>query len=240
MTARMTDRGLRVLIVLGTSTGGIGQHVRSLVDGLVARGHRVVVAARPRPSELLRFTAVGARFVAAPSAYHSVPATSPSRASWPLGQGADVVHAHGFRAGLVALAPAPGTAGRSRASRTGVPLVVTWHNQVLATGLTGAAMHRVEALVARGATLSLGASEDLVRQARSVQADGRGSVLWRRRVPAGSSVTGRSVRSELAVGECTDGPGSRTAAPAEGLPDVGASPRSAQQSLGAAGAGGRR
>ncbi len=165
----MTDPRLRVLLVLGTSTGGIGQHVRSLAQGLVVRGHRVVVAGPAETDELFDFSAHGARFVPAaigvtPSPHDLVVARSLSR--WV--RGADVVHAHGFRAGAVALS---GGAGRgwpvAGVRSAGVPLVVTWHNQVLAGGVKGNVMHRVEAMVARGATVSLGASADLVDQARA-------------------------------------------------------------------------
>ena len=66
MTVAMTERRLRVLIVLGTSTGGIGQHVRSLAAGVVARGHLVVVAGPRETESTFSFTEVGARFVEAP------------------------------------------------------------------------------------------------------------------------------------------------------------------------------
>ena len=36
---------MKVLLVLGTSTGGVGRHVHDLVEGLVAAGDEVVVAA---------------------------------------------------------------------------------------------------------------------------------------------------------------------------------------------------
>ena len=163
----MTERRLRVLLVLGTSTGGIGQHVRSLAQGLFERHHHVVVAGPPETDQLFGFGTLGARFVATPIGLTPTPrdlAVARQLGRWV--HGADVVHAHGFRAGLVALASGAGAswpvAGVRRAS---VPLIVTWHNQVLATGVRGAAMHRAEQVVARGASLNLGASSDLVRQA---------------------------------------------------------------------------
>lgn len=163
----MIERGLRVLIVLGTSTGGIGRHVRSLVGGLVGRGHQVVVAGPSDTESLFSFTAAGARFVEAeigvtPSARDLVVARMLGR--WV--KGADVVHAHGFRAGLVALSAGAGKGWPVAGVRAqGVPLVVTWHNQILAGGLRGQVMHGVEGMVARRASLSLGASADLVTQA---------------------------------------------------------------------------
>lgn len=198
MTAREKRPGLRVLMVLGTSTGGIGQHVRSLVERLMRQGHRVVVCGPAETGELFGFEATGARFVPAAIGTRLGPhdvAVARQLRRWV--RGADVVHAHGFRAGLVALASG---AGRRPAGRRRPPLVVTWHNQVLATGLTGAAMHSAEALVARGATLSLGASEDLVRQARRWGGRARlGAVAAPRPGPVERDRA--SVRSELAVGE---------------------------------------
>ncbi|MFL6179207.1 MAG: glycosyltransferase family 4 protein [Actinomycetes bacterium] len=163
----MTEARLRVLLVLGTSTGGIGQHVRSLAHGLVDRHHQVVVAGPFETDQLFAFGTLGARFVSTPIGVTPTPrdlAAARQLGRWV--RGADVVHAHGFRAGLVALASGAGSswpvAGVRRAD---VPLIVTWHNQVLTTGVRGAAMHRAERIVARGASLNLGASSDLVRQA---------------------------------------------------------------------------
>ncbi|MFL6287664.1 MAG: glycosyltransferase family 4 protein [Actinomycetes bacterium] len=163
----MTEARLRVLLVLGTSTGGIGQHVRSLAHGLVDRHHQVVVAGPLETDQLFGFGTLGARFVSTPIGVTPTPrdlAVARQLGRWV--RGADVVHAHGFRAGLVALASGAGSswpvAGVRRAD---VPLIVTWHNQVLTTGVRGAAMHRAERIVARGASLNLGASSDLVRQA---------------------------------------------------------------------------
>ena len=84
--------------------------------------------------------------------------------------------------------------------RTGVPLVVTWHNQVLAGGLKGDLMHRVEGAVARGATLSLGASADLVEAATAA---GGNAVLGPVAAPEprGSTRTRDQVRQELGIGD---------------------------------------
>src|SRR5205823_128097 len=62
------------------------------------------------------------------------------------------VHAHGLRAGLVAALARPG----------GCPLVVTWHNRVMAGGLRAAVYGPLERYVARAADVNLGASADLV------------------------------------------------------------------------------
>ena len=159
---------LRVLLVLGTSTGGIGQHVRSLAAGLVERGHQVVVAGPSDTESVFGFRAAGARFVAAEIGVTPSPrdlAVARALSRWVTG--ADVVHAHGFRAGLVALSAGAGKGFPLAGVRAGQsPLVVTWHNQILASGLKGRLMHAAEGRVARGASLSLGASADLVSQAK--------------------------------------------------------------------------
>lgn len=149
----------KVLLVLGTSTGGIGQHVMSLARGLSRRGDQVTVAAPRTVDELFGFSRSGIRFV--PVAISDRPSDLLSiRALRPWARTADVVHAHGFRAGLVS---ALAGAGRHRA-----PLVVTWHNQVLATGVKGRTLAVIEAAVARHATVTLGASTDLVARAASL------------------------------------------------------------------------
>lgn len=139
-------------LVLGPSTGGIGTHVRMLVTGLTARGWTVRVIGPPATDELFGFAAAGARFTAAPVSRPTAAAVL-RRATADV----DVVHAHGLRAGSVAA-----LAGRR-------PLVVTWHNAVLALG---GVRRRVaaagEAAVARAATVTLAASEDLAARARAL------------------------------------------------------------------------
>jgi glycosyltransferase involved in cell wall biosynthesis len=127
-----------------------------------------VVAGPAQTDQLFGFSTAGARFVEAPIGVAPTPrdlVVARQVGRWV--RGADVVHAHGFRAGLVALTTGAGASlPAAGVRRANVPLVVTWHNQVLATGLRGAMMHRAEQMVARGASLNLGASSDLVHQAR--------------------------------------------------------------------------
>jgi glycosyltransferase involved in cell wall biosynthesis len=151
-----------VALVLGSATGGIGQHVASLARGLLAAGCEVLVCGPAATGELFGFEAAGVAFV--PVEIPANPGAQDAGAIRQLrgalaGRTIDVVHAHGLRAGLVA-----GMARRD------LPLVVTWHNAVLAKGLRGQASALVERVVARNATLSLGASEDLVARAASLGA----------------------------------------------------------------------
>jgi glycosyltransferase involved in cell wall biosynthesis len=141
---------MRILLVMGESTGGIGVHVRSLAKGLRDTGHRAVVLQDLR----------GIRSMAA---------------------GADIVHAHGIRAGAATclalglpLTSPLGSARRrddcDRRDRRRRPrLVVSIHNTPLPDAapshrLLSAALERV---IARRADVVLGASPDLVARAES-------------------------------------------------------------------------
>jgi glycosyltransferase involved in cell wall biosynthesis len=144
-----------VCLVLGTATGGVGAHVRSLALGLVNDGWDVVVCGPRATEDLFGFGAVGAEF----REVH-IGASGDPRAAVALRRathGADLVHAHGLRAATVAV-----LSGRR-------PLVVTWHN--LVTTPSGAGVRRRaldvgEKLVARRADVTLGASPDLVERVR--------------------------------------------------------------------------
>jgi glycosyltransferase involved in cell wall biosynthesis len=149
---------LRVALVLASSTGGIGRHVSSLASGLAARGVAVTVYAPEATGRQFEFGSLGADFV--PIEIPASPQPGDLRAVRDLRRalldsGVELVHAHGLRAGLVA--------GWARAD--GTPLVVTWHNAVLAGGLRGRAYHLLERRVARIADITLGASNDLVDRA---------------------------------------------------------------------------
>jgi glycosyltransferase involved in cell wall biosynthesis len=142
---------MKVAVVMTASAGGIGRHVASLLPRLASRGHQVTVFCPPSTAEI-----------------HGMPATAAGAGVRPLrdllaARAADVVHAHGYKAGLLAIA----------VCRGGPPVVVTWHNAILASTAGASAAQRVRALggrllqrlVARGADLTLGASSDLVAEA---------------------------------------------------------------------------
>ncbi|GAB3982399.1 hypothetical protein GCM10027615_65070 [Plantactinospora veratri] len=150
-----------VALVLASSTGGVGQHVASLARGLVGAGMAVTVCGPAATEEQFRFTATGARFV--PVEIPASPTPADARAVTALRRAlagpVDVVHAHGLRAGLVAVL-----------ARPAAPVVVTWHNAVLVGGLRGRLSRLVERIVARRARVSLGASADLVERAAALGA----------------------------------------------------------------------
>ncbi|GAB2782720.1 glycosyltransferase family 4 protein [Streptomyces daliensis] len=141
--------------VLGGGSADTGTHVRSLTAGLVARGLRVTVCA-PGGAELsYGFTATGASFAPAPARSEPEAVAALRRVC----EDADVVHAHGLQAGLLA-------ALALRRRRRHVPLVVTWHTRGHARGARARLTRMLERRVARSATVVLGVSSDLVARAR--------------------------------------------------------------------------
>jgi len=136
---------VRIVETLSASTGGIGRHVADLAPRLAALGHEVTV--------LCPLATAAAHDLA------GLDVGPPSRLARLAG--VDVVHAHGYKAAAAAL---PWTRLRR------LPLVVTWHNAVLADGVAGRVGRALQVLVARGADLTLGASEDLVATARAAGA----------------------------------------------------------------------
>ncbi|MFJ7272676.1 glycosyltransferase family 4 protein [Streptomyces sp. NPDC099050] len=132
---------LRTVQVLGGVSGGA--HVRSLATGLAARGVRVTVCGPVESEGEYDFTGAGARFT--PDAVSALRAACVE---------ADVVHAHGVRAGMRA---ALALRGRR------VPLVVSWHGAGPGGGRLSLLLERH---VARAAAIVLGASSAQVDLAR--------------------------------------------------------------------------
>jgi len=193
-----------VTLVLATSTGGVGVHVRSLTAELIGRGWDVQVLGPPATDALFGFAAAGARFapvrIGAPVPGRALlRAVRAVRRAVPTGS---VVHAHGLRATVVCVL------ARRR------PLVSTWHNLVLDPAETAGpsrwrarAARRASALIAaagerlaaRGATVSLGASQDLVDRLAALGA--RDARLAPVAAPAAAPTRpAPAVRAELGVG----------------------------------------
>ncbi|MFF0774410.1 glycosyltransferase family 4 protein [Nonomuraea wenchangensis] len=197
---------MRVAFVLGTTSGGTGRHVRMLAEGLTRRGHQVLVAGPRSVEEQFAYGETGARFVEVAVADRPRPAAD-VRAVLALRRvtrDADVVHAHGLRAGALAAlgtwgrrrSPVPlGTSGRRRL------LVVTLHNALTAGGLVGFVYGVLERIVARRADRVLVVSPDLGERMTGLGArDVRAAV-----VPAPplrrAKRTPREVADELGAGE---------------------------------------
>jgi glycosyltransferase involved in cell wall biosynthesis len=138
---------MKIAQLLTASTGGIGRHVASITPRLEQRGHQIRVFCPRVTTEAQRFKELGLDV-------------------WPLGSprrfiGADLVHAHGLKAGWL---------GLPIAWMYRIPLVVTWHNAVLGDGIAPSAARQLQRAVALGADLTLGASHDLVAHARRLGA----------------------------------------------------------------------
>ncbi|MDK9501229.1 glycosyltransferase family 4 protein [Streptomyces katrae] len=179
---------LRAVQVLGGAGAGSSAHVRSLTTGLAARGVRVTVCAPVAAEGEYDFTGAGAEF--------TPDAASALRAAC---AGADVVHAHGIRAGMRAALALRHGLGRGR-GRT-VPLVVTWHGSAPEpAGPLGRLSRLLERHVARAAAVVLGSSSDQVDLARRRGA--RDARLAAVAVPAAAALpdTGKT-RAELGAVE---------------------------------------
>jgi glycosyltransferase involved in cell wall biosynthesis len=159
--------GRRVAEVLATSTGGVGTHLRSVLPALAAAGAGVAVCGPQATEDLFRFTGAGAAFrpVGISAGLAPVADLRAVRARRRATADADLVHAHGLRAGLVAAAARRVRGDRSR------PLVLTLHNALPdGGGLRRRLLQTAEAATIRGADLVLAASEDLAAHARRLGA----------------------------------------------------------------------
>jgi glycosyltransferase involved in cell wall biosynthesis len=151
---------MRVLQVLATSGGGVGRHVRDLATGLAAAGQEVRVAGPAATDAEFGFGAAGLPFAGVEIADRPRPVAD-ARAVLRLrrlARTADVVHAHGLRAGALAVLATRalrGAGGRRPA------VVVTLHNALVSGGRIATVHRLLERVVAR-ADAVLGVSADLV------------------------------------------------------------------------------
>ncbi len=167
MTERSPLQGRRVVEVLATSAGGVGSHIRTIVPAVRAAGATVRVCGAPATEELFRFTATGADFRPVGISAGLAPladgrAVGQLRAAT---EGADLLHAHGLRAGLVAAAARRLSGDRTR------PLVLTLHNALQeSSGAKQRLLRAVEGTTIRAADLVLAVSGDLAANARRLGA----------------------------------------------------------------------
>lgn len=164
----MADRaglaGLRVGLVLATSSGGTGRHVHSLASGLTSRGVEVTLLAPASAAAMFGLDAPGVAYEEWDVADRPRP-SSDLAAVRRLRQAlrrVDVVHAHGLRAG--------GLSGLALAVHRRPPLVVTLHNAVLSTGVGKTVSTVLEKIVAKKAAAVLAVSPDLLTRATKLGA----------------------------------------------------------------------
>jgi len=183
---------MRVVMVVGRSTGGIGVHVGQLSEELRRLGHEVKVVTDPRTADRFGWADALRWWPAAGGAVRWWPAAGGAVRWVPrmrrLLAGADVVHAHGLQAGaLVTLSLGPLRQLRSlpwsrslSAARHRPRFVVSLHNAVPwhgarapcggAHGAGAKAGAAVALRVVRAADLVTGASSDLVARAEQLGA----------------------------------------------------------------------
>lgn len=155
---------MNVLLVLATSGGGVGRHVAQIAAGLAKRtgsaepAHRVLVAGPAQTEVDFGFTTAGAGFerlevAARPRPLADRRSIERLRA---LAADADIVHAHGLRAGALTV-----LAVRRLRSGRRPKIVVTLHNALVAGGAIAIVHSVLERIVARGADIVLVVSADL-------------------------------------------------------------------------------
>jgi glycosyltransferase involved in cell wall biosynthesis len=203
---------VKVAFVLGTTAGGTGRHVQMLVTGCAARGIPSVVAGPAETQLDFGFGAPGVQSETVQSEtvqFGDRPNVRDGLAVLRLRQvlarsGADVVHAHGLRAGALAA-----LALSLRPTAAPVPLVVTVHNAPPPSGVTAAVYQALELIVARSATTILCVSADLEDRMRRAGARdvGRALVPSRGQAGLGTAVAGETVRRELGLGQDEGAPG---------------------------------
>src|SRR5690625_616994 len=149
---------MRIVYALGTSTGGVGPHVRALARDMAAAGHEDGATAPASTAQHFASSLLTGARVACLELGTGIgvgdAALVRRQRSLLRSFAAEVVHAHGFRAGLITLLTL-------RTLRTRLRFVLSLHNRASGQGLRAKVETRVETMLARGADLVLGASTDL-------------------------------------------------------------------------------
>lgn len=194
-------RTRRILFVTGLVAGGIGAHVQQLTTGLRAAGQQVCVAA---PTSVLnQFDLAGFANTELPFEVGSRPSLAKDRkaliALTDQMRDQDVVHAHGVRAGALAV-----LARRRLQTHEGghLPvLVVTLHNAAPEKGASRLIHQQLQRVVARGADLVLAVSPDLQAEMVRFQAKRTAlAVVPANPPPSSEDVPAtQSIRQELGV-----------------------------------------
>jgi glycosyltransferase involved in cell wall biosynthesis len=149
---------MRILQVLGSSTGGIARHVAQLTEGMRRRGLEISVAGPPDLPIEIEGGVIPLRL---PPPRSMLGHSKAKRSIAALIEGYDLIHAHGIRAGIDA----------SLAARSAdVPVVTTVHNLVHKeiSGSMRARLHGYgEPLLARASNHIIAVSQDIADHLRA-------------------------------------------------------------------------
>jgi glycosyltransferase involved in cell wall biosynthesis len=201
----------RVALVVGTTSGGTGAHVRMLAAGLTERGIGVALVGPSSADASFGFGAIaGVTF--SPVEFGDRPrpgdvaAVLRLRRLLGLGSAAaqrpDVVHAHGLRAGALTVLALVGLRHRARPG-----LVVTVHNGPPAGGALRLLVYRLlERIVARGSDLVLCVSPDLEARMSSAGARRVGrAIVPAPLAPSASATAANSLAASETIGAAATG-----------------------------------
>jgi glycosyltransferase involved in cell wall biosynthesis len=166
----------RIALVVGTTAGGTGTHVRMLAEGCAARGLAVTVLGPSATGQRLGFASLGgvafvpAEFGDRPRPRDLITALRLRRELRTAGN-PDVAHAHGLRAAALTVL-ALGRLRRRPGARRAPAVIATVHNAPpFGAGSLATLTYRLlERLVARGADLVLCVSPDLEARMRAAGA----------------------------------------------------------------------
>jgi glycosyltransferase involved in cell wall biosynthesis len=152
---------MKVVMMLGRSTGGIGTHVAELSAHLRELGADVTVVSHPLTARRFDFGTVRLWW---PGSGRWVHGLRDFRLLRRLVSTCDIVHAHGHQAALLASVATMANHSR-RDQMNGPKLIVTQHNAVLAGSGRQGLKRLAQRWVARRADLVTGVSRDLVDDA---------------------------------------------------------------------------
>lgn len=161
---------MRILLVMGTSSGGMGRHVHGLVQGLVERGHQVIVGCPESAEQIFGYGQTGAKVTFLPISDRPHPGNDMRSHAMLRGlmEGADVVHAHGLRAGALCALASTGLS---------TPVIVTLHNATPDNSWMAGVYNTLDRLVASRAELVLTVSSDLEERQRELGAKRVGAAV---------------------------------------------------------------
>lgn len=103
LTAGTKVRAVKIIMVVGKSTGGIGAHVGALTKSLRARGHQVRICTDALTAKHFDYDAVDLLWPVFPRSWYSLKLVyRRMRRARKVLRSAEVVHAHGYQAGFYA------------------------------------------------------------------------------------------------------------------------------------------